>query len=116
MTETGCFDFWTHLRGNMILEENDIHQLNGDAYELIVVTAGAQMGWNEWMYGPVRPKESKSTDLLGMELCCTRGEQWYDKVQHWAVDCRAIHVCLLRKSNVKTLIYIIFLMPLKQLE
>ena len=38
----------------MMLEENDIHQLNGDAYELNVTTVGEEMGWQESMV-PVCP-------------------------------------------------------------
>ena len=38
----------------MILEENDIHQLNDDAYTLNVATAGEEMGWQESM-APVCP-------------------------------------------------------------
>jgi hypothetical protein len=53
LTETGSSDLLLRLRRDEELDEEDIRQLNGDAYELIVETAGEERGWRESME-PVR--------------------------------------------------------------
>ena len=49
LKESSSFDFLVRLRSNMVLDAEDINQLNGDAYELIVETAGGESGWRKCM-------------------------------------------------------------------
>ena len=57
LTETGSSDLLGRLRRNEDFDVEDIRQLNGDAYELIVEMAGEESGWREHME-PVRMKGS----------------------------------------------------------
>jgi hypothetical protein len=49
LTETGRSDFSVRLRGNTVLDEEDINQSNGKTYELIVETAGEESGYRDRM-------------------------------------------------------------------
>jgi hypothetical protein len=47
LTETGSSDLLVRLRRNEELDAEDIRQLNGDAYELIVESACEERGWRD---------------------------------------------------------------------
>jgi hypothetical protein len=67
LTEKGNSDLLVRLRRNEELDGEDIRQLNGDAYELVVETAGQERGWRDHME-PVRKDGSPQIFWVSKEV------------------------------------------------
>ena len=68
--ETGSSDLLVRLRRNEKLDSEDISQLNGDAYELIVEAAGEERSWRDQME-PVRTKNGyPQTFWVSKDVAC----------------------------------------------
>ena len=69
-SETGSSDLLVRLRRNEKLDSEDISQLNGDAYELIVEAAGEERSWRDQME-PVRTKNGyPQTFWVSKDVAC----------------------------------------------
>ena len=79
LTETGSSDFLARLRCNEELHAEDIRQLNGDAYELIVESAVEESGWSDRIV-PVRKDGSPQIFWVSKEVA-NNTSNGYDTVQ-----------------------------------
>ena len=70
LTETGSScDMLGRLRRSEELDAEDIRQLNGDAYELVVEMAGEDRGWRDRME-PVRKNGSPQIFWVSKDVAC----------------------------------------------
>ena len=79
LTETGSSDALGCLRRGEKLDAEDIRQLNGDAYELIVEAAGEERGWRDDME-PVRKNGSPQIFWVSNDVA-SKTSNGYDIVQ-----------------------------------
>ena len=80
LTETGSYDVLGHLRRSEELDEEDIRQLNGDAYELVVETAGEESSWRDHME-PVRKNDSSPQIFWVSKDVASETSNGYEVVQ-----------------------------------